>query len=102
VQTLRDLANGSRLTGPRPPRDLSRTTPTTPGRLTASVLPGGGGRRLHDADPGARRGVLFRRAISVGQSHIAATVNTLLLAYLGASLPLLVLFAVGNQAPCRR
>jgi uncharacterized membrane protein len=35
----------------------------------------------------------------VGRSHIAATVNTLALAYVGASLPLLVLFAAGRQDP---
>ena len=35
----------------------------------------------------------------VGRSHIAATVNTLVLAYLGAGLPLLLLFALGGQDP---
>jgi uncharacterized membrane protein len=35
----------------------------------------------------------------VGRSHIAATVNTLVLAYLGAGLPLLLLFALGGQGP---
>jgi uncharacterized membrane protein len=56
-------------------------------------------RELHGSDPGAPRGTLFRRAMSVGRSHIAATVNTLVLAYVGASLPLLVLFAAGHQDP---
>jgi uncharacterized membrane protein len=37
--------------------------------------------------------------MNVGRSHIAATVNTLVLAYLGASLPLLVLFALGGADP---
>ena len=37
--------------------------------------------------------------MNVGRSHIAATVNTLVLAYVGASLPLLVLFAAGRQDP---
>jgi uncharacterized membrane protein len=40
---------------------------------------------------------LFASAFNVGRSHIAATVNTLFLAYLGASLPLIVLFAVSRQ-----
>jgi uncharacterized membrane protein len=40
---------------------------------------------------------LYASAFAVGRSHIAATVNTLFLAYAGASLPLLVLFAVGGQ-----
>jgi uncharacterized membrane protein len=40
---------------------------------------------------------LYSSAFAVGRSHIAATVNTLFLAYAGASLPLLVYFAVGGQ-----
>jgi uncharacterized membrane protein len=54
---------------------------------------------LFEADPVGSRGQLFRRAMNVGRSHIAATVNTLVLAYVGASLPLLVLFAAGRQDP---
>jgi uncharacterized membrane protein len=34
---------------------------------------------------------LYRRGMNVGRDHIASTVNTLLLAYAGASLPLLLL-----------
>ena len=33
------------------------------------------------------------------RAHIAATVNTLMLAYLGAGLPLLLLFALSGQSP---
>lgn len=51
------------------------------------------------SDPDAGRLVLFGRAMNVGRSHIAATVNTLVLAYVGASLPLLVLFAAGRADP---
>ena len=54
---------------------------------------------LHDANPALRGMTLARRAMNVGRSHIAATVNTLVLAYVGASLPLLVLFAAGRQDP---
>ena len=54
---------------------------------------------LFDADPRASRLDLARRAMNVGRSHIAATVNTLVLAYVGASLPLIVLFAAGHQDP---
>jgi uncharacterized membrane protein len=54
---------------------------------------------LFQADPGASRIALASRAMNVGRSHIAATVNTLVLAYLGASLPLIVLFAAGRQDP---
>jgi uncharacterized membrane protein len=54
---------------------------------------------LFAADPGVDRWRLASRAMNVGRSHIAATVNTLVLAYLGASLPLIVLFAAGRQDP---
>jgi uncharacterized membrane protein len=54
---------------------------------------------LYDADPRASRSELFRRAMNVGRSHISATVNTLALAYVGASLPLIVLFNAGQQDP---
>ncbi|HSK98239.1 MAG TPA: YibE/F family protein [Euzebyales bacterium] len=36
---------------------------------------------------------LFSRAMRVGRDHVAATINTLFLAYAGASLPLLILFS---------
>jgi uncharacterized membrane protein len=49
------------------------------------------------ADPLAARSTLVRRAMNVGRSHIAATVNTLVLAYVAASIPLLLLFAVSPQ-----
>ena len=54
---------------------------------------------LAAADPGASPRRLFEQGMNVGRSHIAATVNTLVLAYVGASLPLLVLFAAGRQDP---
>jgi uncharacterized membrane protein len=54
---------------------------------------------LHAADPRLSRLALAARAMNVGRSHIAATVNTLVLAYVGASLPLIVLFAAGRQDP---
>lgn len=47
---------------------------------------------LHQANPtmGIRR--LYGAALRIGRDHIASTVNTLVLAYAGASLPLLILF----------
>jgi uncharacterized membrane protein len=54
---------------------------------------------LADADPGASRSALVGRAMNIGRAHIAATINTLVLAYVSASLPLLLLFAVGGQSP---
>ena len=55
--------------------------------------------QLHRAEPAAGRGGVIGRAMRVGRSHIAATVNTLMLAYLGAGLPLLLLFALSGQSP---
>jgi uncharacterized membrane protein len=55
--------------------------------------------QLHRADRTAARGRVVNGAMRVGRSHIAATVNTLMLAYLGAGLPLLLLFALGGQDP---
>jgi uncharacterized membrane protein len=49
------------------------------------------------ARAGVRGRELSASALAIGRSHIAATVNTLFLAYAGASLPLLILLAVGNQ-----
>jgi uncharacterized membrane protein len=40
---------------------------------------------------------LYRAAIRIGRDHIASTVNTLVLAYAGASLPLLILFTLSNR-----
>jgi uncharacterized membrane protein len=53
---------------------------------------------LRRADPDSSRWHVFTRAMDVGRAHIAATVNTLVLAYLGAGLPLLLLFAVGGDS----
>jgi uncharacterized membrane protein len=53
---------------------------------------------LRRADPAAGFGELVRGALVVGRDHIAAVVNTLFLAYAGASLPLVVLFASGGDS----
>lgn len=47
---------------------------------------------LRRANPALRAGELFTHATSVGRDHIAATVNTLVLAYAGAALPILLIF----------
>ena len=39
---------------------------------------------------------LYKSAMNIGQDHIAATVNTLVLAYAGAALPMLLLFSFSN------
>jgi uncharacterized membrane protein len=51
---------------------------------------------LHDTDPRLTWRALFARAMKVGRDHIASVVNTLFLAYTGASLALLVLFSTGG------
>jgi uncharacterized membrane protein len=52
---------------------------------------------LRRADPAGGFGELVRGALAVGRDHVAATVNTLFLAYVGASLPLLVLFVTSGD-----
>lgn len=44
----------------------------------------------------SRRSV-FAAALRVGRAHLAASVNTLVLAYLGAALPLLLLFSLSDS-----
>ena len=51
---------------------------------------------IREANPALGFRTVFRKALRVGQDHVAATVNTLVLAYTGASLPLLLLFTLGQ------
>jgi len=51
---------------------------------------------LYHTDPHLRFRALFEKAMHIGQDHVAATVNTLVLAYAGTSLPLLLLFTLGS------
>jgi uncharacterized membrane protein len=53
---------------------------------------------LRAAKPGQSFRELFVRAMDVGRDHVSATVNTLVLAYVGASLPLLLIFSSGQIA----
>ena len=53
---------------------------------------------MHYRNPALRVRELVSSGIRVGREHIASTVNTLLLAYAGASIPLVMLFAVSNQS----
>lgn len=48
---------------------------------------------LRAANPGLGARELYRSAIAVGRDHVSATVNTLVLAYVGASLPVLLIFS---------
>ena len=51
---------------------------------------------LRAADPAMSTAKLYRAGVRVGYSHVASLINTLLLAYAGASLPLLVIFTTGD------
>jgi uncharacterized membrane protein len=53
---------------------------------------------LRRANPSFQVRGLARAALEVGHDHIAATVNTLVLAYAGASLPVLLIFAIGGTS----
>ncbi|MDY6847494.1 MAG: YibE/F family protein [Chloroflexota bacterium] len=51
---------------------------------------------LYKNKPNQTFKMLYKSAMNIGQDHIAATVNTLVLAYAGASLPMLLLFSFRN------
>jgi uncharacterized membrane protein len=51
---------------------------------------------LHRANESLGFRELFRSAMRIGQDHVAATVNTLVLAYAGAALPMLLMFSLGR------
>jgi uncharacterized membrane protein len=52
---------------------------------------------LNRANPLLKRGALFKSAMVVGRDHVAAMVNTLLMAYVGAALPFLLMFSVFTE-----
>jgi uncharacterized membrane protein len=52
--------------------------------------------QLHRANPSLDSASLTSSGLAVGRDHIASTVNTLLLAYAGAALPLLILFVLSD------
>ena len=52
---------------------------------------------LHAVNPTLRARALYHSAMRIGRDHIASTVDTLVLAYVGASLPLFILFTVSNR-----
>jgi uncharacterized membrane protein len=53
--------------------------------------------QLRAANPGLSASELFRRGMAVGRDHIASMVNTLVLAYAGASLPLFLLLVLYQE-----
>lgn len=52
---------------------------------------------VHAANPQLNRRALLGAGLRVGRDHVAATVNTLVLAYAGAALPLLLLFLLSGS-----
>lgn len=52
---------------------------------------------LRALDPTASPRRLFTAGLQVGRDHVASAVNTLALAYVGSSLPLVLLFVLGQQ-----
>ncbi|MCL8011151.1 YibE/F family protein [Streptomyces sp. AS02] len=52
---------------------------------------------LHEANPTMGWRGLYRAGIRIGRDHIASVVNTLVLAYAGAALPLLLLFSIAQS-----
>jgi uncharacterized membrane protein len=53
---------------------------------------------IRKANPNMSHQQLYESGLRVGRDHIVSTVNTLLLAYAGASLPLLILFTLSSQS----
>jgi len=51
---------------------------------------------IYQANPHLSFRQRFRGAMNIGSDHVAATVNTLVLAYLGASLSMFLLFSMNN------
>jgi uncharacterized membrane protein len=53
---------------------------------------------LNSLNPQLSLRELFTRSMRVGQDHVAATVNTLVLAYAGAALPMFLLFSISGES----
>ncbi|HUG75341.1 MAG TPA: YibE/F family protein [Acidimicrobiia bacterium] len=53
---------------------------------------------LHWVRPDLGRVALMRHGLRVGRDHVASTVNTLLLAYAGAAMPLMIFFVLAEQS----
>lgn len=54
---------------------------------------------LTKANPSMTFGELYTAGMSIGREHIASLINTLALAYVGASLPLMLLFQYDGNLP---
>lgn len=56
-------------------------------------------RELHDVDNNLSILELFKRGLRIGREHIASLINTLALAYVGVSFPLILSFSVTQGQP---
>lgn len=52
---------------------------------------------LYDSNPNISKKEVYSRALRIGREHVGALVNTLVLAYTGASLPILLYFKLANM-----
>jgi uncharacterized membrane protein len=53
-------------------------------------------KQIRIANPSLTDFQVFKMLMKVGQAHLGAMINTLFLAYVGASFPLILLFSLGN------
>ena len=53
---------------------------------------------LYNSSPHLSKKEIYKKAIRIGREHVGALVNTLALAYTGASLPLLLLFSTSDSS----
>jgi uncharacterized membrane protein len=54
---------------------------------------------LHKTDPALSVKDLYRKGLSIGREHIASLINTLILVYAGAALPLFLLLTLQKSQP---
>ena len=54
--------------------------------------------KLKETNPKLKAGEVYKKAMAIGKDHIASMVNTLVLVYTGAALPLLLIF-IDNPHP---
>jgi uncharacterized membrane protein len=54
---------------------------------------------INKANPKLTMYQLYKHGTSIGKEHIASLINTLALAYVGAALPLLLLFSINQGTP---
>jgi hypothetical protein len=96
-QRRRDLPAGRGPAGGAPRAAAGRPPDRRPGRAHRHHHRAGQrGRELAHTDPSLSLRELYGRAMNVGRDHVGSLVNTLVLAYTGASLSLLLLLNVGE------